>query len=174
MTTIRRGPSRKYTQIDRVTINDKRLSFRARGILIWVLDKPDDWETNSEAIARQSDREGRDAIRTAMLELKACGYAVYNKQQCDGKWSTTITFHEVPVKTPGRTGDGFSAVGFSDVGFPGGSSSLTDTETENKEESYSQDARFGTRERPFCIKCDHWTDGIGPLELRCSCLRSVG
>ncbi|WP_343466459.1 replication protein [Rhodococcus aetherivorans] len=81
-------------------MNDERLSFRARGILIWLLSKPADWRTRSEAIAEQSPREGREAIRTAMRELAELGYLVRERVQNErGQWATIQTVYEVPVTT---------------------------------------------------------------------------
>ncbi|OOL29420.1 replication protein [Rhodococcus rhodochrous] len=109
---MRRGPRRAdhFTILSNAVLNDERLSFRARGILIWLLSKPADWRTRSEAIAEQSPREGREAIRTAMRELAELGYLVREKVQNErGQWATIQTVYEVPVidhqpepRKPGR------------------------------------------------------------------------
>ncbi|WP_326600470.1 replication protein [Rhodococcus sp. PD04] len=98
---IRRGPRRAdhFTITSNAVVNDERLSFRARGVLIWLLSKPADWRTRSEAIAEQSPREGREAIRTAMRELESLGYLVREKVQNErGQWSTIQTVYEEPVE----------------------------------------------------------------------------
>lgn len=100
---IRRGPRQAdhFTILSNAVLNDERLSFRARGILIWLLSKPADWRTRSEAIAAQSPKEGREAIRTAMRELEQLGYLVREKVQNErGQWSTIQTVYEVPVTDP--------------------------------------------------------------------------
>lgn len=100
---IRRGPRQAdhFTILSNAVLNDERLSFRARGILIWLLSKPADWRTRSEAIAAQSPREGREAIRTAMRELEQLGYLVREKVQNErGQWATIQTVYEVPVADP--------------------------------------------------------------------------
>ncbi len=38
MSTFRIARRRKFTTIAQETVNDERLSFRARGILLWLLD----------------------------------------------------------------------------------------------------------------------------------------
>lgn len=170
MTTIRIASRRKFATIDREPINDARLTFRARGILTWLLDKPDDWEANSDAIARNTP-EGRDAVRTAMRELKDCGYLVYEKLQIDGKWITTVTVHEISTKPQVGPKTDYQASVFrasvSQAVIP-----CTDTKTDNKEISTGHYQMPGPR--PFCEKCEKWTDGEGPKELQCLCLRSVG
>ncbi|MHC3367673.1 hypothetical protein AAI421_12135 [Rhodococcus aetherivorans] len=64
---VRRGPrlASNFTILSNAAINDERLSFRARGVLIWLLSEPDDWRTRSDSIAGHSPKDGRDAIRSA-------------------------------------------------------------------------------------------------------------
>lgn len=96
MTTIRVKRRDRWTTIDRQTINDERLSFKALGLLIWLLDKPDDWRIDSEAIGRQDRKEGRDAVRTALRELEDCGYLKRTRSQGrDGRWITESEISEV-------------------------------------------------------------------------------
>jgi hypothetical protein len=91
VTTIRVAERRRFTQIDRETVNDSRLGFRARGVLTWLLDKTDDWRTNSDAIAH-AGKEGRDAVRRALNELEEHGYLVREKVRTDdGQWVSVAT-----------------------------------------------------------------------------------
>ncbi|CRK49542.1 conserved hypothetical protein [Rhodococcus sp. RD6.2] len=88
---IQRGPRRAdhFTVLSNAVLNDARLSFRARGILMWLLSKPADWRTRSESLAAQSPTEGHDAVRTAMRELEEHGYLVREKVQDErGRWHT--------------------------------------------------------------------------------------
>lgn len=102
MTTIRVARRKRYTSIDRRALNDARLSFRARGVLAWLLDKPDDWRSNADTIAK-AGREGRDAIRAALTELQECGYLKRNPHRKAGKWATEWTVYELPNSVePGR------------------------------------------------------------------------
>jgi len=126
MTTIRVGRRERFTAIDRRTINDQDLSFRARGILVWLLDKPDDWTCDSTRLAAQAT-EGRDAIRTALKELEARGYLERLKWRNDkGQWSTEWVIHETPPD------DWKSVAGLSVAGEPGAitEDSVLKTETE--------------------------------------------
>lgn len=96
MTTIRVARRNRFTTVDRSTVNDPRLSFRARGILMWLLDKPDDWRADARTIA-QAGSEGRDAVRAALAELEEHGYLVRHKYRGDaGRWTTEHTVYERP------------------------------------------------------------------------------
>ena len=118
MSTIRVAHRARYTSIDRGLINDSRLSFRARGVLAWLLDKPDDWHCDSTAISR-AGMEGRDAVRAALRELERCGYLVRKRLRAEGgRMVTESVIYERPVDNS-STEDGFPGVGSPGVGFPG-------------------------------------------------------
>jgi hypothetical protein len=96
MTTIRVGRRDRYTVIDRGCLNDRRLSFRARGILGYLLDKPDDWQTSVEGLAAAAP-EGREAVRTACQELEDYGYLERKKwRNRSGQWQSEWTVYERP------------------------------------------------------------------------------
>lgn len=100
MTTIRVASRSRYTVISNAAINDARLSFRARGVLVWLLAKPDDWTTSAEALASQAT-EGRDAVRSAMRELVNAGYLIRDKHRGPGgTWVSCLTIYEEPQVTP--------------------------------------------------------------------------
>jgi len=116
---VRRGPrlASNFTILSNAVINDERLSFRARGVLIWLLSKPDDWRTRSDAIAGQSPKEGRDAIRSALRELAEFGYLIREKIQNErGQWITIQTIYEEPRTDPGPEKP---TRGRADIGRPG-------------------------------------------------------
>ena len=86
----------RYAVIDQRTIRDDRLSFRARGVLMWLLDRPANWSARSEAIAHHG-KEGRDAIRAALKELESYGYLVRTREQDEaGHWVTVSVVYELP------------------------------------------------------------------------------
>jgi hypothetical protein len=70
-------------------IYNQAISFRALGVLVYLLSKPDGWETDSERLAN-GRKEGRDAIRTAFKEMESAGYLIRKKIQdaVTGRWST--------------------------------------------------------------------------------------
>lgn len=128
MTTIRNPQRERYAVVDRGLINDRSLSFRAKGVLVWLLDKPDGWWFDSVQLAKEA-KEGRDAIRTALKELETGGYLVRTRERdAEGKWVTVTELHE----TPGQTSDWKSGVGDPTVGTPGAVVN-TEPKTENEE-----------------------------------------
>lgn len=99
MSTIRIARRKKYAQIERSTIEDRRLSFRARGVLAWLLAKPDDWTCDGRAVANATEQEGRDAVYTALKELETFGYLERNRWQdpATKQWRTESMVHECPI-----------------------------------------------------------------------------
>lgn len=124
MTQFRVVRRQRFTTVDRQTVNDSRLSFRARGILVWLLDKPDDWRCEARDIAH-AGTEGRDAVLAALRELEALGYlSRVKRQNAGGQWVTDVHVYEVPD----GTGDGFPGAGSPDPGGPG---AITNTGTDD-------------------------------------------
>lgn len=54
-------------------LNDSRLSWEARGLLAYLLSKPDNWRVSRDALASQGPA-GRDKIGRILKELKEIGY----------------------------------------------------------------------------------------------------
>lgn len=115
MSTIRVARRSRFTTIDRETVNDDRLSFKAKGLLLWLLDKPDDWHLRSEDIALVGP-DGRDSVRSGLQELEAAGYIKREKlRRPDGTFNSTCIVYERPA----QTGDGKPDAGGPAVGEAG-------------------------------------------------------
>lgn len=65
----------RWTPIWNDAIRDKRLSFRATGLLCYLLSLPPNWKPHQAHIIEQKT-EGRDAVFTAWKELQELGYIV--------------------------------------------------------------------------------------------------
>lgn len=95
-------PAAAYTVIQNDVLRDPRLSMRALGLLVRLLSRPDNWETNSEALAREF-RCGRDQMRGVLRELADAGYMRLEKVQDEktGLWSSRwVVFDEPGEPTP--------------------------------------------------------------------------
>lgn len=87
---------RGWTSLPNAALEDERLSFRARGLLAYLLSRPQEWQTDSEKLAR-AGREGREAVRTALRELVDLRYIIRVKSQDErGRWSTVSLVHDEP------------------------------------------------------------------------------
>lgn len=62
-----------YFQLNRCSVNDERLSFKAVGILAYLLSKPDNWKIiEDDLVKRHAD--GATSVRSGLKELKDLGY----------------------------------------------------------------------------------------------------
>lgn len=98
-TYIRRAASRdRYLIIAKTSVEDERLSFRARGVLTFILSKPDHWRVRADHLASCSPEEGRRAVLTAMAELRAAGYmrTVKTQDPETGLWRSETLVYESP------------------------------------------------------------------------------
>jgi len=66
-----------FVILDKTFINDPRLSFKAKGILTYLLSKPDNWTIRIKDLMNHS-QDGEHSIYSGLNELKACGY--YKRQ----------------------------------------------------------------------------------------------
>lgn len=88
-----------FTTIANSVINDDQISFRAKGILIYLLSKPEDWVVHLCQL-ESNGQEGRAAVRSAMKELAEAGYAELVKLKngaCNRMAGSTYVIHEEPI-----------------------------------------------------------------------------
>jgi hypothetical protein len=90
-------PDGNYTVLRNSVLRDDRLSFRARGILVAILSRPDNWRTDSDSLSR-AGKEGRDAIRTALKELEEFHYLYRFREQDKetGQWKSHCYVYDQP------------------------------------------------------------------------------
>jgi hypothetical protein len=96
-TIIRVRKRRSFTVIDRRALEDTRLSWAGRGVLGYLLCKPDDWHINVGDL-RKKGNLGRDAIYRILRELQKHGYLERQQvRDAFGRHSEMIYIvHEVP------------------------------------------------------------------------------
>lgn len=73
MAVMRVEKSANYTVMSNCHLDDTRLSLKAIGLLSKILRLPDDWDYTLEGLAHIC-KEGKDAIRSAIVELERAGY----------------------------------------------------------------------------------------------------
>ncbi|MEW6472746.1 MAG: hypothetical protein AB1679_10780 [Actinomycetota bacterium] len=96
-----------YTVVRNNSVRDSRLSFRATGILTYLLSLPDDTPLSREHLA-DVKQDGIRSVRAGLQELAEAGYIKYQKtQDAHGHWRTEATVYECPTEGAKRaTGKG--------------------------------------------------------------------
>ena len=62
-----------FTSIHNKLINDSRISLKAKGIMLYMLSKPENWKYNPKEIAKNS-KDGLDSVYSGIKELIEAGY----------------------------------------------------------------------------------------------------
>lgn len=82
-------PETRFYILDKDISEDMRLSWEARGLLIYLLGKPDNWIVSIKHLMKQTvpctrKRSGRDSIRAIIGELVELGYMEVNQRRAEG------------------------------------------------------------------------------------------
>src|SRR5690606_15840152 len=99
-TTIIRTPhssERPYFVMSRETAQDRNLTFEARGMLAYLLSKPDDWQVQIKDLQQHI---GRDKVKAILKELEAAGYLTVERDRHNerGRFARNIyRVHETPL-----------------------------------------------------------------------------
>ncbi len=102
---IRVVKDKRYFTASNVPFNDSRLSWEARGVMGYLLSKPDNWIVRNVDLYKQSDA-GKHKVKRILTELKDAGYLVrkcFRKPDGTFEWESTV--YETPTMAP-KTGDG--------------------------------------------------------------------
>lgn len=96
MTTIRVKKDSKYFAASNEPFNDKNLSWEARGLMGYLLSKPDDWRIRVYDLMAQGPA-GRQKIQHMLAELESAGYL---RRECirlgGGRFDWVNTIYETP------------------------------------------------------------------------------
>lgn len=85
-----------YVMIDRRPVDNPKLSFKAKGILVYLLSRPDGWEVSVADLIKHGT-DGEAAVRSGLKELKEAGHMRYTQSRNAGRitgW--LIEVFEVP------------------------------------------------------------------------------
>lgn len=89
-----------YAQIHRGVLEDRRLSWGARGVMAYLLAKPDNWTVQPKDLEANGGC-GRDAIRSILGELERYGYLWRHRvRQKGGTFGWVHRVYESPELNP--------------------------------------------------------------------------
>nr|WSX78507.1 hypothetical protein OH826_34465 [Streptomyces sp. NBC_00899] len=109
--------ARGFTVLPNALLQDRRLSYTARGLLADLLSRPDGWREDGRHMADTSP-QGRLAVAKALRELTAFGYyRVERVRRPDGTFVSETHVYDIPQVGPGavRPGSGRPADGARDA-----------------------------------------------------------
>lgn len=109
--------ARGFTVLPNTLLQDRRLSYTARGLLADLLSRSDGWSEDGRRMA-DSSPQGRLAVAKALRELAAAGYYRVDKvRRADGTVVSETHVYDAPQVGPGavRPGSGRPAVDDTDA-----------------------------------------------------------
>lgn len=93
-----------YTLVSNHILRDNTLSWRARGLFVYILSKPETWKVYSKDLINQAT-EGREAMRTAMAELIKAGYIEKHQKNEGGVFGNVMyKVYQIPLPRKPLTG----------------------------------------------------------------------
>lgn len=118
MRVHRSAHARNFTVLPNALLQQRRLTYTARGLLIDLLSRPDHWREDGRAMA-DSSPQGRGAIRKALKELSEAGYyRVVKIRMPDGTIRSEAHVYDTPqLELPGvpRPDSGSAKTGTADA-----------------------------------------------------------
>lgn len=185
MAVFRVEKNKNYTTVSNYHLNDKRLTLKAKGLLTFMLSLPNDWDYSAAGLVALC-KEGEGAVKSALSELKECGYLtikkvsptdsksgrfeyeynIFEQPNC-GNVENSVENEELPVKQEG---------GFLDLEIQGvekqGLENSWQLNTDNKEtkgrRTDDEDRRFNNSGSKTINK-QSGTDCRMPKNSRCEC-----
>lgn len=93
---VEKNKDNPFVMIDRRTIENPRLSWKAKGLLAYLLSRPDNWVIRFRELVKRSPDKAH-TVRVAMNELRAAGHVKVVTEREKGRVKQWIyTIHESP------------------------------------------------------------------------------
>ena len=87
-----------YTVLPNQILRTREMSYKARYLLAQMLSMSEAWQYTVAGLAKVCGM-GRDAVRTAMVELETLGYLARSQSRANGRFSHNVyIIREVPVE----------------------------------------------------------------------------
>lgn len=87
---IKEKKDKNFTVLDNTFIKDTSLSWKAKGVMTYLLSLPEDWKVNFCEIEKHAC-DGRDSLRSAIKELREKGYLVVEQTRNEkGLFTETV------------------------------------------------------------------------------------
>lgn len=96
MSVFRVAKNRNYTIMSNHHLKDKNLSFKAKGLLSYMLSLPDDWDYSLVGLCKAS-KDNKTAIQSTLKELKEYNYLEITRERTEkGQFEWVYNIFEKP------------------------------------------------------------------------------
>jgi hypothetical protein len=181
---IIRGPRKEqdFTILANAVLRDERLSFKARGLLVFGLSQPPDYRMTRDELVAASSSDGQKSVRSGLEELQAVGYLVRHRKRSEsGEFSWESVLYDEPqeatesgIHTPPTTGGKGPVVPTREntakpqVAASGPLASMVKGPSSTKycsEELEGLGSPNGSQPKPVPLRGSQYPDGWMPKEL---------
>ena len=90
---VKKDKDNPYVLINKNFLNDENLSWKAKGLLAYLLSLPDDWEIYISELQKHST-DGRDSTSNAIKELIKNAYIDRKEIRTEGRFKSIYTVFE--------------------------------------------------------------------------------
>lgn len=88
MARIKKLRQKNFTIVDNTVIDDTEISWKAKGVFLYLWSKSDEWQFYEVEVAKHA-KDGRDSLRSALKELETKGYLRRTRNRNDKGQVTT-------------------------------------------------------------------------------------
>ena len=142
MSVFRVEKNNNYTVMANYHLRDKELSFKAKGLLSYMLSLPEDWDYSLNGLARVS-KEGIKAIKNIITELKEKGYLKINRlRKENGQYQYEYLIREIPEGIEPEYQKGYAVKGESEKGIQINTNKQNTKEQIDKEDKSKKSSFF--------------------------------
>ena len=142
MSVFRVEKNNNYTVMANYHLRDKELSFKAKGLLSYMLSLPEDWDYSLNGLARVS-KEGIKAIKNIINELKEKGYLKINRlRKENGQYQYEYLIREIPEGIEPEYQKGYAVKGESEKGIQINTNKQNTKEQIDKEDKSKKSSFF--------------------------------
>ena len=108
MSVFRIEKTNNYTVMSNYHLKDINLSYRAKGLLSFMLSLPDDWDYSVKGLVKVS-KESIKAIRSTLKEPEDMRYLIRTRIQLDnGRFDYEYAIYETPYTQKGHAVNGYT------------------------------------------------------------------
>ncbi len=110
--------SGNFVTVHKDFIHDSNISWKAKGILLYLLSRPDNWQIYETELKKHAT-DGRDSLRTGIKELEEAGYIHRTRIRDERGCFKEYEYHvfELPNQV-GKSYLGYTQLGKSHLGKP--------------------------------------------------------
>ena len=142
MSVFRVEKNNNYTVMANYHLRDKELSFKAKGLLSYMLSLPEDWDYSLNGLARVS-KEGIKAIKNIINELKEKGYLKINRlRKENGQYQYEYLIREIPEGIEPEYQKGYAVKGEPEKGIQINTNKQNTKEQIDKEDKSKKSSFF--------------------------------